>query len=206
MDDPATMTAASLDLYWIPLGAGSPVVRFSGWVYEGLSARRQRRPRCALYHSALVATLDDVPTYIEMTPVPDANGRVARGVVAEGPVGLRSARRLRMFRYEIRRWAGGMIPDISFAVGAPLRLTEAVTDVRRVLDAVPGVPTLVWGRDALGVGDMWNSNSVIAWVLASAGLYEVAEGPPAGGRAPGWRAGWVAAGGPSPLSAVALAP
>jgi hypothetical protein len=36
---------------------------------------------------------------------------------------------------------------------------------------------------------MWNSNSVVAWLLASAGLQADSIGPPSGGRAPGWRAG-----------------
>jgi hypothetical protein len=36
---------------------------------------------------------------------------------------------------------------------------------------------------------MWNSNSVISWLLASAGLDPGGIQPPSGGRAPGWRAG-----------------
>ena len=32
------------------------------------------------------------------------------------------------------------------------------------------VPTPVWGRDELGTGDMWNSNSVISWAIACGGL------------------------------------
>ena len=45
------------------------------------------------------------------------------------------------------------------------------------------------GRDELGAGEMWNCNSVIAWVLAKSGL-DVAEiRPPVHGRAPGWNAG-----------------
>jgi hypothetical protein len=40
---------------------------------------------------------------------------------------------------------------------------------------------------------MWNSNSVIAWLLASSGLPMDGIRPPAGGRAPGWEAGLVAA-------------
>jgi hypothetical protein len=47
----------------------------------------------------------------------------------------------------------------------------------------------VWGRDELRAGDIWNSNSVIAWVLASAGLPTDDLRPPLRGRAPGWRAG-----------------
>jgi hypothetical protein len=35
----------------------------------------------------------------------------------------------------------------------------------------------------------WNSNSVIAWLLARAGLSAETVRPPPGGRAPGWAAG-----------------
>jgi hypothetical protein len=40
---------------------------------------------------------------------------------------------------------------------------------------------------------MWNSNSVIAWLLARSGLPTDVIRPPAGGRAPGWQAGLVMA-------------
>jgi hypothetical protein len=40
---------------------------------------------------------------------------------------------------------------------------------------------------------MWNSNSVIAWVIARSGIDVESINPPAGGRAPGWRAGLVVA-------------
>jgi hypothetical protein len=53
---------------------------------------------------------------------------------------------------------------------------------------------LVWGRDELGAGEMWNSNSQISWLIACTGLDAVSIRPPAGGRAPGWHAGLVAAG------------
>ncbi len=36
--------------------------------------------------------------------------------------------------------------------------------------AVPSVPTAVWGRDELHAGEMWNSNSLISWLIVSAGL------------------------------------
>jgi hypothetical protein len=55
------------------------------------------------------------------------------------------------------------------------------------------VPLLVWGRDELKVGEMWNSNSIIAWLIEHTGLDAASIKPPAGGRAPGWRAGVVAA-------------
>ena len=59
----------------------------------------------------------------------------------------------------------------------------------RLLDAVASVPTPVWGRDELGAGEMWNSNSMVAWLIAGAGLPADLLRPPANGRAPGWGAG-----------------
>jgi hypothetical protein len=40
---------------------------------------------------------------------------------------------------------------------------------------------------------MWNSNSVTSWLMASGGLCPESIQPPAGGRAPGWKAGAVVA-------------
>ena len=62
-----------------------------------------------------------------------------------------------------------------------------------MLELVPRVPTPVWGRDELGTGEMWNSNSVIAWVIARSGMDAESIQPPKRGRAPGWRAGLVVA-------------
>jgi hypothetical protein len=58
-----------------------------------------------------------------------------------------------------------------------------------VLDLLPQVPPLVWGRDEARAGEMWNSNSVVAWTLERVGLAGRAGRPPDGGRAPGWDAG-----------------
>ena len=116
-----------------------------------------------------------------------------RGVVAEGAVGARWAGRFRVFRYEIRLWRGGHIPDVAEAVDSPSRLSDEEHCAQRVLDAVARVPTPVLGRDELGTGEMWNSNSVIAWVLARSGIDAGAIQPPSQGRAPGWRAGVVVA-------------
>jgi hypothetical protein len=182
-----------VDLYWLPLGAGGWFVSRCGRAYEALAALVQRRPRRALYHSALQVELDGKRYVIEQTPVPDLRGE-RRGVVAEGPVGSRLLRQFRLFRYEIRVWPGGSIPDIAEAVDSPRRLTEDEDRARRVIEAIVAVPTPVWGRDELGAGEMWNSNSVIAWTLASSGLDPGAIEPPEGGRAPGWGAGLVAAG------------
>jgi hypothetical protein len=191
-DDPPAPDApsASLDLYWIPLGVGNRVVQFSGRTFEAILARWDRRSPCALYHSALVASLGDDRYYIEMTPVPGGSrAPTDRGVVAVGTVGTALARGIRVFRYEIRRWRNGTIPDLSAAIGDPVRVSNEERDVAAALDAVPDVPTPVWGRDELGAGEMWNSNSVVSWILTVSGLIDGAGGPPRGGRAPGWDAG-----------------
>jgi hypothetical protein len=168
-------------------------VRLNGRVFEAVAARIERRAACDLYHSALEAHVPEMGRFvIEMTPVPDGD-RDARGVVAEGPVGARWAGCVRVVRYEVRRWCDGSIPDVGEAVHSPQRLTEDPGIVRRLWDAVPALPTLVWGRDELGAGDMWNSNSVISWLLAQSGLDAESIRPPARGRAPGWTAGIAAA-------------
>jgi hypothetical protein len=181
-----------IDLYWLPLGAGGNFVRLNGRVYEALKARLDRRPACDLYHSALEVFVPEGRYVIENTPVIDDRGP-ERGVVAEGPVGARWAARFRMFRYELRRWRDGVIPDISEAVDSPRRLSEDLSDARRLLELVPQMPALVWGRDEARTGAMWNSNSMISWLIARTGLDAGSIKPPAGGRAPGWNAGIVVA-------------
>jgi len=183
---------AAVDLYWLPLGAGGHFVRLNGRIYEALAARLQRRDACDLYHSALQVE-DGQDTYvIEQTPVHDWSGD-QRGVVAEGAVGTRWAGRFRIFRYEIRLWRSGHIPDVAEAVDSPRRLTIDEGRTQRVLELIKHVPTPVWGRHELGTDEMWNSNSVIAWVLARSGLDVDSIQPPAGGRAPGWQAGLIVA-------------
>jgi hypothetical protein len=93
----------------------------------------------------------------------------------------------------VRRWRGGAIPDVDEAVESPQQLTTDPDVARRVLELAPHVPTAVWGRDELGAGEMWNSNSTTAWLIARCGLPAESINPPAGGRAPGWRAGLVVA-------------
>jgi hypothetical protein len=189
---PAGSEGASVDLYWLPLGAGGQFVRLNGRVFEAAAARAARRPACDLYHSALEVHIATARFVIEQAPVRDDRGE-RRGVVAQGPVGIRWAGRFRIFRYEIRRWRDGRIPDVDEAVDSPRRLTIERSRAQRVLDLVPQVPTPVWGRDELKTGDMWNSNSVIAWLIARSGMDIESIHPPAGGRAPGWQAGLVVA-------------
>ena len=182
-----------VDLYWIPLGAGARVVRASGKLFEGVSALVDHRSRCDLYHSALEVRVPDGRFVIEMAPIPDARG-AQRGVVAEGPVGSRWARRLRVFRYEIRRWRDGQIPDCEYAIESPVRLAAGPREARGLLHLVDAVPVAVWGRDELDAGEMWNSNSVTSWLLRRSGLFRSTLVPPRGGRAPGWHAGSIVAG------------
>jgi hypothetical protein len=178
----------AVDLYWIPLGAGARCVRFNGRVFEAIEATRQHRPRCDLYHAAIVVELDGERYAIEVAPSPDAD-EASRGVVATGAVGSRHAGWLRLFRYEVRCWRGGSIPDLGAAVGGPQRLTRDPRVARRLLDRVVAVPTPVWGRDELNAGEMWNSNSMSAWLIVAAGLPADQLRPPPRGRAPGWNAG-----------------
>ncbi|HET9782566.1 MAG TPA: hypothetical protein VFR33_12400 [Candidatus Dormibacteraeota bacterium] len=188
MSDPL----ASVDLFWLPLGAGGNFVRLNGLVYEAVMATLQRRRRYDLYHSALEITVPEGHFTIEQTPA--APHGEERGVVGVGPIGANwLADRVAIFHYEFRRWRDGVIPDIDEAVDSPHRLTTDVASARRILDLAPKAPFLLWGRDDLHVGDMWNSNSQIAWLLAEAGIDVESIQPPPGGRAPGWRAGVVAA-------------
>ncbi len=182
------VVAAAVDLFWIPLGAGGHVVRWNGRAFEWWSARREHRTPADLYHSALVLRLDGIRYAVEMGPVwnvPDAE----RGVLVEGPVGARWLGRFRAFRYEMRCWRGGYIPDLAEAVESPVRTTEDRARVGAVLEVLRDLPSLTWGRDELGLGEMWNSNSAIAWALARTGHDMDAIEPPPGGRAPGWCSG-----------------
>ena len=186
------LSPAAVDLYWLPLGAGAPsgsrLVRFNGKAYEALSAAFERRQPLDLYHAGLEVRLGDGFFVIEVAPSPDA-WHARRGVVAEGPVGSRLAGVLRLFRYEVRCWSGGAIPDVDEAVASPVRVTDDPETAHRLLELVPTVPSLVWGRDELQTGDMWNSNSVISWLIARAGLPVEDVALPPHGRAPGWAAG-----------------
>jgi len=189
----ATLDECVVDLFWIPLGAGHHSVRFNGIAYEALTAVIHRRSRRDLYHSALAIQLPEGRYMVEMTPVPDDRGD-QRGVVSEGPVGLRSLGRLRLFRYEIRRWRNGIVPDLGDAVASPVRITTDALVAQRVFDSVRAVPTPVWGRDELHAGEMWTCNSILSWVLTHAGVDPDAIALPPHGRAPGWDAGIAVAG------------
>ena len=174
--------------YWLPLGAGGHSVRLNGRVYEALVAAAERRKRCDLYHSALEVRIPDGRFVIEMTPVV-GGGDQSHGAVAGGAVGSRLLGWMSLFRYEVRCWRNGQIPDAAEAVESPRLLSDDPALAQRILELVPLVPTPTWGRDELRTGDMWNSNSLISWLLVSAGFSVEHVRLPKGGRAPGWDAG-----------------
>ena len=58
-----------------------------------------------------------------------------------------------------------------------------------LLAQVGSLPRFTWGRDTLGCGDMWNSNSLVSWLLMTSGIDATRVSPPDGGWAPGWASG-----------------
>ena len=181
-----------VDLYWLPLGAGGHVVRLNGRLYEAVVAAVEGRERCDLYHSALEVRTPEGRYVIEMTPVVGQGGG-EHGVVSGGAVGSRLLRWTSLFRYEVRCWRDGSIPDVAEAVESPRVLSTDPSVAQRVVELVPLVPTPTWGRDELKTGEMWNSNSLTSWLLVKAGLDE-GVAVPRHGRAPGWHAGIAVAG------------
>jgi hypothetical protein len=135
----SSVGTSAIDLYWLPLGAGGHSVRLNGRIFEWVAARIEHRDRCDLYHSALEVRLREGRFVIEQAPAWSEGGE--RGVVAVGPVGTRAAGRFRLFRYEIRRWRDGVIPDVAEAVESPRRLSDDAGCARRLLELVPQVPT-----------------------------------------------------------------
>src|SRR3954451_18684337 len=187
-----TTPAGRVELSWIPLGAGGHSVRFNGVLYEAVAAALAHRARCDIYHSALSIVRPEGTYWVEMTPVPDQFGE-QRGVVATGPVGLRGLGRARLFRYEIRRWREGIVPDLAYAVASPVTITDDPAVAGDIFDELGEVPPPVWGLDELDAGEMWTCNSVISWTLTRAHVDLDVVGLPPGGRAPGWDAGRIVA-------------
>ena len=178
---------AAVDLHWIPLGAGAHVVRLSGRLYEALAALVQRRPRRDLFHAALEITVPEGRFVIEMVPGLDVD-RAGVGA-AEGPVGMRWLGRFRLFRYVVRCERDGVIPDVHEAIESPVLVSGDPEVARRLMRVLPELPSLTWGRDEAGTGDMWSCNSIVSWALTRANVDIADMRPPSGGRAPGWDAG-----------------
>ena len=154
----------AVQLYWIPLGAGGHVVRWNGRIYEAIAARSAHRPRRDLYHAALTVHLDGVTSSIEMGPVWNLTDS-DRGVVGTGPVGSPLLGRYRMFRYEVRCWPGGRIPDLDQAVDS-FQVSSDRAHAIEVLNLTREAPLATWGRDEQRTGEMWNSNSLVSWLLS----------------------------------------
>jgi hypothetical protein len=185
---------ASVELYWLPLGAGDTMhlVRWNGRIFEALVALLHHRKPLDLYHSALAVRLDDDQFVLEMAPAWESTA-ADRGVTCEGPVGFRWLGRIRLFRYEVRRWRDGVIKDAAAAVGSPRPISTDPIRTQLLLNLVLAFPTATWGRDELATGEMWNSNSLISWLLARSHHDTDAIVTPAHGRAPGWNAGLLVA-------------
>jgi hypothetical protein len=62
---------STIDLYWLPLGAGGQFVSWNGRAYEALMALWERRRPQDLYHSALEVTVPQS----RFTSRPPAGGR-----------------------------------------------------------------------------------------------------------------------------------
>ena len=90
------LPAATVTLYWLPLGAGGHSVRWNGRIFESLAARREQRIPKALYHAALEVRIGPDRYVIEMAPVWVQSGD--HGVVKTGPVGALWLGRSALFR------------------------------------------------------------------------------------------------------------
>ncbi len=172
----------------MPVGAGtSRFQRGSLRLWEAFEAARARRPRAALFHSALKLVSEDGQTStLELTPA-FAGGQ--ESPLLTGPVGFRGAERWRLFRYQLRCLPVARLPDEEFVVESPTTLSTDCALIPRILALAPTIPAYTWGRRVAGSDEMWTSDSVISFLLVRAGVDLSAVAPPKGGRAPGWRAG-----------------
>lgn len=176
-------------IWWIPVGAGGHVVRYCSQTWGLIHAAMARRAPRPLFHAALEVRVDTVRYVIEMTPAWGMSPGVDRGVVGTGPVGLQVLGRLRFFRYEVRCWPDGELPGRGWAQCGDAPVSQDAAVARTLVSRSGTVPLLTWGRSVPGARDMWNSNSVVAWLLTIAGADVSAVVPPDGGWAPGWQAG-----------------
>jgi hypothetical protein len=134
---PPAGATASIELYWLPLGAGGWFVRLNGRIWEAIHARLEHRRPLDLYHTALVVRVPEGRYVVENCwPIPDAKGAASRGVLVEGPVASCWMGRWRVFRYEVRCWRDGTIADANEAVASPQLLSDDPLQARRLLELV----------------------------------------------------------------------
>ncbi len=176
-------------LWWLPVGAGGYVVRHTSRWWELVDAYRAHRAPQPLFHAALEVSSNGHRHIIEMAPQWAGPKGEDRGVVVTGPVGLRVLGRSSLFRYEVRCWRDGTLPDREWAVGGPVTVADDEATARSLLQHIREVPPLTWGRQVPPTRDMWNSNSLVSWLLRVSGVPLADLSPPMGGRAPGWAAG-----------------
>jgi hypothetical protein len=188
-DDTHPAATSGIVLWWLPVGAGGHVVRHTSWWWELLDAHHTHRAPRPLFHAALEVYTGGDRYVIEMAPQWGGPKATDRGVAATGPVGLSALGRSRFFRYEVRCWRNGDLPDRQWAIGGPVTITGDDATARALLAHVAEVPELTWGRRVPPTADMWNSNSLVSWLLGTTGVPTVDLSPPEGGRAPGWDAG-----------------
>ena len=191
----------ALDLYWLPLGAGGHSVRVQRPHLRGGG----RSPRCAAAAPSVTtsttrrSTGDDAGGHPTQSRWSAAKALVSaeaadHGAVAGGargqpparPLGAVSIRdpllsvaaRSQTSRRRLRAPAAADRRPCSCSGGSVLELVPLRSDLR----------SGGWTRSQ--TGEMWNSNSLVSWLLVShrpdVGR---ADRLPVGGRAPGWQAG-----------------
>ncbi len=177
---------ASVDLYWLPLGAGGRVVRWCGRLYESWAAWREHRDRAALFHAGLMLRLDDTAFAVEMGPVWNVT-EPDRGVLLEGPSARGGSAVSGLPATRCGAGRAATFPDLARRCD-PVRTThEPGTVAGRPGRAPAAAAAHTWGRDELGAGEMWNSNSAVAWhSRAPATTWTPSDRRPAAGR-PGGR-------------------
>lgn len=172
-------------VWWSAVGADAPVARHASAWWERAVAAREHRALAALVHAMLEVVVDGDAWAVEMAPTWGRGSAAQSRVVVVGPVASPLLGWCPLFRYAVRVTPGGADHGAAVAVGDELRTT------RDLLGDLVHLPLRTWGRDEARVGDMWTSNSVVAWLLVRAGTDP--PGPPPGMRAPGWAAGLAAA-------------
>jgi hypothetical protein len=193
--------SAAVELYWIPVGAGtSRLQQASLRLWEAFEAARARRPQATLFHSALKLRIGGMTQTLELMP---AFARVPAQPLLTGPVGASIAGRSRLFRYQLVCLEVDALPDEQWAVNSPQVLARDGATAHRILALARAVPAHIWGRRVPGTSEMWTSDSAISWLLVRAGVEMSAARIPAGGRAPGWKAGIEAASQVRPAGRVA---
>ena len=192
-DRVAVFNGSGVDLYRLPLGASGHSVRLNGRLFEAVAARVQHRRMFDLDHAALEVRLG-TERFRDRTGSDSRRARRAarcrRGRAGRRALGGADAhpslRGAALARRSDRRHR--------LSCGQPSQADHDPDVARRLWQSAADLPTPVWGRDELGTGEMWNSNSVISWLITRSGLDVDSIRPPAGGRAPGWQAGVVLAG------------